>query len=205
MTNGDRITCEIHSLVQGQLTVKQDYANSTMVFDWNKVDNIQTNQPFVVVNNKGDAFSAASAIRVQRRPRHPLRDSETVPVGLPGRETANHSVIARSYCFLRTAPGWKAELESFVRMPAVSLSRIRFQPTEVCLTGRPGSRSLWTEIASSCWDWLNSASVVLPGPPRSKDPPESSCRCHICSSCHLNPSYRRCHRHRRRRCYYWHP
>jgi len=105
MTNGDRITCEIHSLVQGQLTVKQDYANSTMVFDWNKVDNIQTNQPFVVVNNKGDAFSAASAIRVQRRPRHPLRDSETVPVGLPGRETANRSVIAPSYCFLRTAPG----------------------------------------------------------------------------------------------------
>jgi hypothetical protein len=57
MKNGDRITCEIRSLVQGQLTVKQDYANSTVVFDWNKVDNIQTNQPFVVVNNKGDAFS----------------------------------------------------------------------------------------------------------------------------------------------------
>jgi hypothetical protein len=37
--------------------VKQDYANSTVVFDWNKVDNIQTNQPFVVVNDKGDAFS----------------------------------------------------------------------------------------------------------------------------------------------------
>lgn len=57
MKNGDRITCEIRSLVQGQLTVKQDYANSTVVFDWNKVDNIQTNQPFVVVNNKGDAYS----------------------------------------------------------------------------------------------------------------------------------------------------
>ncbi len=57
MKNGDRITCEIRSLEQGQLTVKQDYANSTVVFDWNKVDNIQTNQPFVVVDNKGDAFS----------------------------------------------------------------------------------------------------------------------------------------------------
>lgn len=50
-------TCEIRSFEQGQLTVKQDYANSTVVFDWNKVDNIQTNQPFVVVDNRGDAFS----------------------------------------------------------------------------------------------------------------------------------------------------
>jgi Protein of unknown function, DUF481 len=57
MKNGDRITCEIRSLEQGQLTVKQEYANSTVVFDWNKVDNIKTNQPFVVVDNKGDAFS----------------------------------------------------------------------------------------------------------------------------------------------------
>jgi hypothetical protein len=57
MKNGDRITCEIRSLEQGQLTVKQEYANSTVVFDWNKVDNIQTKQPFVVVDVKGDAFS----------------------------------------------------------------------------------------------------------------------------------------------------
>jgi uncharacterized protein DUF481 len=57
MKNGDRITCEIRSLEQGQLTVKQEYASSTVVFDWNKVDNIQTKQPFVVVDVKGDAFS----------------------------------------------------------------------------------------------------------------------------------------------------
>jgi hypothetical protein len=57
MKNGDRITCEIRSLEQGQLTVKQEYANSTVAFDWNKVDNIQTKQPFVVVDNRGDAFS----------------------------------------------------------------------------------------------------------------------------------------------------
>ncbi len=37
--------------------MKEDHANSTVVFDWNKVEIIQTNQPFVVVNNKGDAFS----------------------------------------------------------------------------------------------------------------------------------------------------
>jgi hypothetical protein len=57
MKNGDRITCEIRSLEQGQLTVKQEYASSTVVFDWSKVDNIQTKQPFVVVNDKGNAFS----------------------------------------------------------------------------------------------------------------------------------------------------
>jgi hypothetical protein len=57
MKNGDKITCEIRSLDQGQLTVKQDYASSTVVFDWNKVDHIETKQPFVVVDDHGDAYS----------------------------------------------------------------------------------------------------------------------------------------------------
>jgi hypothetical protein len=59
MKNGDKITCEIRSLEQGQLTIKQDYANSTVVFDWGKVDHIQTHQPFVVVDNRGDATSGS--------------------------------------------------------------------------------------------------------------------------------------------------
>jgi hypothetical protein len=57
MKNGDKITCEIRSLEQGQLTVKQEYANSTVAFDWNKVDTVQTKQPFVVIDIKGNAFS----------------------------------------------------------------------------------------------------------------------------------------------------
>jgi hypothetical protein len=57
MKNGDKMTCEIRSLNQGQLTIKQDYANSTVVLDWEKVDYIQTNQPFVIVNTKGNASS----------------------------------------------------------------------------------------------------------------------------------------------------
>ena len=57
MKNGDRITCEIRSLEQGQLTVKQDLCQFHVVFDWNMVDNIQTNQPFVVVNNRSAAIS----------------------------------------------------------------------------------------------------------------------------------------------------
>jgi hypothetical protein len=59
MKNGDKITCEIRSLEQGQLTIKQDYANSTVVFDWKQVDHIETNQPFVIVDTKGNAFSGA--------------------------------------------------------------------------------------------------------------------------------------------------
>lgn len=57
MKNGDKITCEIRSLEQGQLTVKQEYANSTVAFDWNKVDTVQTKQHFVVIDIKGNAFS----------------------------------------------------------------------------------------------------------------------------------------------------
>jgi hypothetical protein len=57
MKNGDKITCEMRSLEQAQLTIKQEYANSTVVLDWNKVDHIQTKQPFVVVDVRGDATS----------------------------------------------------------------------------------------------------------------------------------------------------
>ncbi len=57
MKNGDKITCEIRSLEQAQLTIKQEYANSTVVLDWNRVDHIQTKQPFVVVDAKGGASS----------------------------------------------------------------------------------------------------------------------------------------------------
>ena len=40
MKNGDKITCEIRSLEQAQLTIKQDYANSTVVLDWSKADRL---------------------------------------------------------------------------------------------------------------------------------------------------------------------
>lgn len=57
MKNGDVITCEIRSLEQGQLTIKQDYANSTVVLDWKKVDHIDTKQPFVIIDTNGKALS----------------------------------------------------------------------------------------------------------------------------------------------------
>jgi hypothetical protein len=67
MKNGDKITCEIRSLEQAQLTIKQDYANSTVVLDWSKVERIQTAQPFVVVDVRGDA---ASGVILEAEGRH---------------------------------------------------------------------------------------------------------------------------------------
>lgn len=57
MKNGDKLTCEIRSLEQAQLTIKQEYANSTVVLDWSKVDHIQTEQTFVVVDVRGATTS----------------------------------------------------------------------------------------------------------------------------------------------------
>ena len=53
MRNGDKITCEIRSLEQGQLTVKPDYTNSTIVIDWNSVDHIESSQTFIVSEPDG--------------------------------------------------------------------------------------------------------------------------------------------------------
>jgi hypothetical protein len=57
MKNGDKMTGEIRSLEQGQLTIKQSYANSTVSLDWEKVDHIETHQPFVVSDTHGNAFN----------------------------------------------------------------------------------------------------------------------------------------------------
>jgi len=91
--------------------------------------------------------------------------------------------------------GW-AEFASFA---------LRSRSTGARPTGRPGLMRLWTVTASSCWDWLNSVSAASSGTRLSRGPPESSCHCHIYSSCHSNPFCRRCHQHRHRRCYCSHP
>jgi hypothetical protein len=84
MKNGDKITCEIRSLDQGQLTVKQEYANSTVVFDWNKVDHIESKQRFVVTDNKGGAFSGLLSER---------SDDHIVRVEGAGNEKISHEDV----------------------------------------------------------------------------------------------------------------
>ena len=59
MRNGDKITCEIRSLEQGQLTVKPDYTDSNIVIDWNKVDHVESAQLFLVLDPKGISFTGA--------------------------------------------------------------------------------------------------------------------------------------------------
>jgi hypothetical protein len=53
MRNGDKITCEIKSLSQGQLSVKPDYTNATIVIDWSKVARIESTQQFIVTQPDG--------------------------------------------------------------------------------------------------------------------------------------------------------
>jgi hypothetical protein len=53
MTNGDRYTCEIVSLAQGQLKIKTANTTGTVVVDWAKVDRIETTQYFAVELSDG--------------------------------------------------------------------------------------------------------------------------------------------------------
>src|SRR5947209_20469716 len=48
MKNGDKITCELISLKQGQLTVKPDYSSNDIILDWTKIDHVESKQEFVV-------------------------------------------------------------------------------------------------------------------------------------------------------------
>lgn len=61
MQNGDKITCEIQSLSQGQLSVKPDYTNSSVVIDWTKVARLESTQQFVVTDPHGAIFVGALA------------------------------------------------------------------------------------------------------------------------------------------------
>ena len=53
LQNGDKITCEIKSLSQGQLTVSADYTSGSIVIDWSKIDRIKSSQQFVVTDPAG--------------------------------------------------------------------------------------------------------------------------------------------------------
>jgi hypothetical protein len=54
MNNGDKITCEIKSLSQGQLSVKPDYTSQNIVLDWNKVARLESTQQFIITDPKGN-------------------------------------------------------------------------------------------------------------------------------------------------------
>jgi hypothetical protein len=95
MKNGDKITCEIRSLSQGQLTVKQKYASSTVVLDWLKVDHIESGQRFVIVDTKGHAFSGTlsetpidNVIRINGSAKEQISHTEVVSIQETGQTFA---------------------------------------------------------------------------------------------------------------------
>jgi hypothetical protein len=59
MRNGDKITGEIKSLAQGQLSVKPDYALSPIQIDWTKVDRLESKQLFIVTDPSGNTYTGA--------------------------------------------------------------------------------------------------------------------------------------------------
>ena len=61
MRNGDKITGEIQSLSQGQLSLKPDYSTTALVIDWTKVDRIISTQQFVVTDPGGVVYSGSLA------------------------------------------------------------------------------------------------------------------------------------------------
>jgi hypothetical protein len=61
MQNGDKITGEIQSLSQGQLSLKPSYSTTALVIDWSKVDRIVSTQQFLVTNPEGVVYSGTLA------------------------------------------------------------------------------------------------------------------------------------------------
>ena len=78
MNNGDRITCEIKSLSQGELSVKPDYTNASVVLDWAKVARIESSQQFVVTDPHGAVYSGSLVGESKTRSLTVTGESETV-------------------------------------------------------------------------------------------------------------------------------
>ncbi len=63
MQNGDRITGEVKSLVNGVLTVDLDYVDGAISVDWLKVARLESKALFLVQLQDGSVYSANVAIR----------------------------------------------------------------------------------------------------------------------------------------------
>ena len=57
MRNGDKITGEIQSLSQGQLSVKPKYTSTAFVIDWAEVDHLESTQDFVITDPEGKIYT----------------------------------------------------------------------------------------------------------------------------------------------------
>jgi hypothetical protein len=57
MRNGDKITGEIQSLSQGQLSVKPKYTSTAFVIDWSEVDHVESAQDLVITDPEGKIYT----------------------------------------------------------------------------------------------------------------------------------------------------
>ncbi len=80
MDNGDKITCEVQSLSKGQLSIKPDYTNATVVVDWSKVARIESSQQFIVTDPNGNLSYGTVTGNAKE---HTVTVHETTPVTLP--------------------------------------------------------------------------------------------------------------------------
>jgi hypothetical protein len=94
MKNGDKITCEIKSLEQGQLSVKPDYTSSNIVLDWAKVDHIESKQGFVVTDPKGKIYSGTIKLDPESKT---LEVSGPVPTNLPNKSVVQIEQLGDSF------------------------------------------------------------------------------------------------------------
>jgi hypothetical protein len=78
MQNGDKITGEIQSLSQAQLSIKPDYASSSVVLDWSKVDRVESTQQFVVTDPNGGIYSGTLSGNREERTLTIKGDTETI-------------------------------------------------------------------------------------------------------------------------------
>lgn len=90
MRNGDKITCEIQSLSQGQLTVSPDYTLGSIVLDWAKVDHIESSQQFIITDPSGKQFYGSLAggtgsVVVKAEPSKTLKQDNVIQVDELGR------------------------------------------------------------------------------------------------------------------------
>ncbi len=83
LKNGDRLTCEIKGLDQGQLTVKTDYTVGTFLIDWDAVESLESPQLFEVELQNGTVLVGHLEKKQADSPISIIADGESRRVSQP--------------------------------------------------------------------------------------------------------------------------
>jgi putative salt-induced outer membrane protein YdiY len=80
MKNGDRITCEIRKLEQGQLQIKTSYTIGTIPVDWTEVERIESKQYFRLEMSRGERHTGT--IEMIPKPEEEMRELRITEAGV---------------------------------------------------------------------------------------------------------------------------